>query len=197
MREKLKTGKIKGSATRCGDCESFSPRRARRGIFLQGQWRFEGGRLVLRFSKSGGRNHWRFHRNRLPHQFARHGERGENRTNSCKSTTRHGSDALCRYTKFASPDICYANFYYLKFSDHGGGESDLSRGSASVYGRAVSHIFGLDAVEHQGRFFIKDTGTTNKINERSPGCSEASKTETNEQRDLSMNQLLSGAGYVL
>lgn len=167
MRDKLKTGKMKERAARCGDCDSFSPRRARRGIFLQGQWCIEGGRLVLRFSGSGGRNHWRFHRNRLPHQFARHGERGENRTNSCKSTTRHGSDALCRYTKFASPDICYANFYYLKFSDHGGGGAHIARNVASFAGRCIPFSFGPDVdVRHRGIFLEISTSTLTSQNQQ-------------------------------
>lgn len=73
----------------------------------------------MSFASRTDRNRWRFLRNRSPYNTARHGERGENRTNNLTSKTRRGSDAVCRYIKFASPEICYANFYYLEVSEHG------------------------------------------------------------------------------
>lgn len=156
VKSELTTKKKKTAPS--GDCDCFSPRRNRRGIFLACCWRFEGGKLTMKFSKSGSCNHWRFKRSRLPGKYARHGERGENRTNSCKSKTRHGSDAVCRYMKFASPHICYENFYYLKFSDHGGGGSDVACYNASRSGRVVICHCDLDALNaHRGHFLHAKT----------------------------------------
>jgi len=53
-------------------------------------------------------------------KFIRHGEKGENRTNSCLSTTRHGSDAFCRAVRsITSPDLCRDSFYYILVSEQG------------------------------------------------------------------------------
>ncbi len=153
MSKRRQDSRRKKTALRRRDLRNISLRPNGRGIFLEAQWCFENGKLVMKFSKSGCRNRWGFTKSRIPYKYARHGERGENRTNSCASKTRQGLDAVCRYMKYACPDICYDNFFYLKFSDHGGGTSNLIRSGAVVQNRVASHFFSLDALR-QG-FFLK------------------------------------------
>lgn len=140
------------TAGRARDLSPF-PRPRGRGIFLHSQWCLEGGQLKLKYRSRTPRQYWRFLRNRLPHHIARHGEKGENRTNSAQSRTRHGSDAVCRYVKFASPEISYESFYYIKVSEHGGG-SDSPQGRASCPG-SVMPFFDPD---HERRgIFLRQT----------------------------------------
>jgi len=117
MRVRMKNRKNKNRKTkllRRWDLALFGPRPFGRGIFLRirilsNQWYIVQDKLTLKFTQRDN-NQWALHRSRSLRMFARHSDKGENRTNSCSSKTRHGSDAICRYIKFASPDICYANF---------------------------------------------------------------------------------------